>query len=269
MSCKDDPAPAAAHRAEQNLVPGVVLLLLMWLLPVVSVASRGHKASWHVPAATSENGGGFLAPKCAGELLHNGICLPREWPPRWATANGLPPRDAPLPPWILAPPSVINISTGRQLFVDTYLVWEMSGLQLLNHAARWEEQALLMATEPWEAMASVKNQSWPQASRAVGYAQPFSGGVWYDEQRSPRPCYRAWYSCGSNLPEAAASANEPGGCCLAESEDGLRWTKPLVGTGRVKGTNVVLEEAFDTNTVSSGLHSSAHQLPMMVPWYWV
>jgi hypothetical protein len=186
-------------------------------------------------------------PECAGELLHNGICLPRDWPPRWPTPNGLPPRAGnTTAPWIDAPPAVINISTGRQLFVDTFLIESMLGLQLLNHAARWEEAAVLGATEPWEAMRSVPNQSWPQASRAIGYAQPFSGGVWWDDAHRPRACYRAWYACGSNNPETSASSADPGGCCYAESDDGVHFTKPRLGA---RGTNVVLEESFDGNVV--------------------
>ena len=153
-------------------------------------------------------------------------------------------------PWVKDPPPVINISNGRQLFVDTFLIENMSGLQLFNHAARWEQQ-VMHATEPWEALNTVPNQSWPQTSRTIGYAQPFSGGVWWDEACQPKACYRAWYVCGSNEPPATGKLH--GGCCYMESADGLAFTKPPVASGEgnsgAKGTNVVLEEYFDGNVV--------------------
>ena len=187
---------------------------------------------------------------CDGELLHNGICLPKEWPPKWSTPTGLPPRDGAIhAPWIKEPPPVINVSSGRQLFVDMFLIDSMSGLQLFNHAARWEHQSM-RATEPWETMRTVPKQNWVQGSRKIGYAQPFSGGVWWDDSHQPKPCYRAWYSCGSNLPDTPAKV---GGCCYMESEDGLSFVKPAVATGEgnsgPKGTNIVLQEDFDGNVV--------------------
>jgi hypothetical protein len=50
---------------------------------------------------------------CHGELLSNGICLPAVWPPRRNYT-----RTYTEPPYLQAPPDVINVSRGRQLFVD-------------------------------------------------------------------------------------------------------------------------------------------------------
>ena len=63
------------------------------------------------------------------EQLYNGICLPPQWPPRYTTPHGLPPRTGPRvpPPYIHSPPGVINVSLGRQLFVDPFLVDSMPG----------------------------------------------------------------------------------------------------------------------------------------------
>ena len=51
-----------------------------------------------------------------GKVLYNGIC----W--RGPTRRTAPPVDPELPPYVLEPPALINISLGRQLFVDTFLI---------------------------------------------------------------------------------------------------------------------------------------------------
>ena len=60
---------------------------------------------------------------CGGELLHNGICLDKYWPPRKnfssSTQQGL--IVPPLPAYLVDPPAVRNITVGRQLFVDKFL----------------------------------------------------------------------------------------------------------------------------------------------------
>ena len=50
----------------------------------------------------------------------------------------------------------------------------------------------MKSTEPWESTVTVPLQPWPQGSRTIGYVNPFSGGVWWDEQHKPKPCFRAW-----------------------------------------------------------------------------
>ena len=215
---------------------------------------------------------------CEGELLYNGICLEGPWPPAFNTTyfckkcnttyRGSPPSEPRYPPYIRNGPPVINVSIGRQLFVDTFLIESMFGLQLSSHAATWEEQ-VLKATEPWEEQTgtvpyncdydqrfpmdngwSNSNNTptwfecgWPQGPRAVGYAGTFQGAVAYDEQRK---LFRMWYSCG--MP--AENANDPQqGLCHAESHDGRGWVKRLVGTGNNTGTNKVYTEAFDSAIV--------------------
>ncbi len=54
-----------------------------------------------------------------GELLYNGIRLPKDWPPRDLPAAS----REPLPvPYLDSPPAVISIAVGRQLFVDDFLI---------------------------------------------------------------------------------------------------------------------------------------------------
>ena len=55
----------------------------------------------------------------AGEVLHNGIVLPEQWPPRPGTWG----RQTPVtPPYLETPPETISIDVGRQLFVDDFLI---------------------------------------------------------------------------------------------------------------------------------------------------
>lgn len=229
-------------------------------------------------AALSFGGG------CVGELLYNGICLPsnQPWPPPWNTTyfckkcnttyHGGPPSEPRYPPWYFNPPDVINISLGRQLFVDTFLIESMLGVQLSSHAATWEDGQVLKATEPWEeqdvASGGVPYNcdmaqtfpvgngwlpaanapewfkcGWPQGPRAVGYAGPFQGAVAYDEAEK---LFRMWYTCGRPAENAIDKIQ---GMCHAESRDGRTWDKRLVGQGENLGTNRVYTEAFDSAIV--------------------
>ena len=183
---------------------------------------------------------------CSGKRLYNGICIPHRWPPLWrrngSSVEGVfPPRDgAYTAPYLRSPPAVVDVSVGRQLFVDPFLVESMPGLQLLSHAATWHGQ-VLNATEEWEAWSpSIPKQPYPQGPLATGLAYPFSGGLWWDEERL---LYRVWYMCGSEVATVRV------GCCYAESPDGIIWEKKKVGTGSVNGTNIVHEELFNGHVV--------------------
>ena len=165
-----------------------------------------------------------LAPPspCAGELLHNGICLPAHWPP----AGGANLSDTAIrpPPYVTAPPALINVSLGRQLLaVDGFLVASAGGAARVWHAAEYDEQhnPVVAPTQPWEG----------------SIAMPFSGGAWWDEQARQ---FRLWYACG-------ATKNRT---CVAASADGLRWAKPQLPGAVLPGTNVVREvEHYDTSVV--------------------
>ena len=53
------------------------------------------------------------------ERLYNNIILPEAWPPRYQETT----LDRPLPvPYLDHKPDVIDISVGRQLFVDDFLI---------------------------------------------------------------------------------------------------------------------------------------------------
>ena len=167
---------------------------------------------------------------CAGERLHNGICLPKAWPPRatWpaSTAGLIPP---PQPPYLTAPPAVRDISTGRSLFIDDFLVdAEAShGVSRTFFAAQYAEaNPVITFDQPWEKLGNT-------------YARPFSGGVAWDE---PSRRYRLWYGCGDATFDDSNLA-----LCLATSADGRAWDKENQTV--VDGTNIVVPTPLRSNNV--------------------
>ena len=90
---------------------------------------------------------------------------------------------------------------------------------------------------------NIADQDFPQGPLAFGEALPYSGGVWFDDQKQ---LYRAWYICGKPA-ESPGPGSAGGGCCYAESVDGRRWDKPI--TNHTTKTNVVLYGSFDGNIV--------------------
>ena len=86
-----------------------------------------------------------------GKVLYNGIC----W--RGPMRRTAPPVDPELPPYVLEPPAVINISLGRQLFVDTFLINDSAttpprSWRITYHQASYgdDEESLLPYLSPWE-----------------------------------------------------------------------------------------------------------------------
>lgn len=122
-------------------------------------------------------------------------------------------------PYLENPPAVIPINTGRQLFVDNFLVAE-TNLNRVNHQPVYYENPVLEPTEEWEF-----NKQGP-------YAAPFSDGVWYDELDGK---YKMWYLTGAGPDNGGLRT------AYAESKDGIRWEKPNLGiygnTSVVENTN--------------------------------
>ncbi len=119
----------------------------------------------------------------------------------------------PLPvPYLEEPPTVIDVDTGRQLFVDDYLVAECTAARTWHAAALHPDSPVLTPATPLE--------------RHEGYcpvACPFNDGVWYD---SAEGMFKLWYHAGWM-----------DGTALALSHDGLTWERPALegapGTNRV------------------------------------
>eukprot|EP01043_Picozoa_sp_COSAG02_P048701 COSAG02_NODE_4813_length_4949_cov_2.146598_2_plen_182_part_00 len=152
---------------------------------------------------------------CAGVLLWNGICTPSNYP-NYSLADSYGARvtslHQPLPPYLRPPPqhqhqhqdppttsaclgcrpTVINISIGRQLFVDDFLVRNSSGIGRTYFPVTYDNQNPVVApTEPWE-IQSPDPQGLNDSS-----AMAYSGGIAYDvAEADASKRYKLWYSCG-------------------------------------------------------------------------
>ncbi|MBI5690438.1 MAG: glycosyl hydrolase family 32 [Verrucomicrobia bacterium] len=147
----------------------------------------------------------------AAETLPNGIVLPREWPP----ASGDPKSRAPMAvPYLQAPPAVIPIDVGRQLFVDDFLIASTDLKRTLHSARKLGSNPVFRPTTPEEIGP-------PDGQRAVCYLG--HGGVFFDPAAQ---LFKMWYT-----------ADWRGGLALATSRDALRWERPQLG---LAGGNLIL-----------------------------
>src|SRR5438876_2582136 len=88
---------------------------------------------------------GIPAAAPAAELLYNGIRLPSPWPPRVTLS-----REPMAVPYLAAPPAVIPIDVGRQLFVDNFLIEETDLRRTFHRASYHAATPLLRPDQPWE-----------------------------------------------------------------------------------------------------------------------
>jgi hypothetical protein len=110
----------------------------------------------------------------------------------------------------------LQLSSRRELFVDSFLIEKLDGAQLRLHEPHREGVALKF-DRPWEGGFS-------------GYTTVFKDGA----------VYRMYYR---GLPVALRDDSPGAVVCYAESKDGIAWTKPDLGLFEIKGTlknNVVL-----------------------------
>lgn len=130
------------------------------------------------------------------ERLYNNITLPDLWPPH----NPEVTLDKPLKvPYLEDKPEYIDISVGRQLFVDDFLISETDLVREFGKPQVMDEPVL-----------------WPQTDMELndGYctcACPFNGGVFYD---APSRKFKMWYHAGWF-----------DGSAYAESDDGIHWKR--------------------------------------------
>jgi len=180
------------------------LLALRWALLSSSLL---HAAGNDTPNTWKDND---------GELLYNGIRLPRAWPPRdEVKVESREPQPA---PYLEAPPAIVPIDVGRQLFVDDFLVEKTTLHRTFHHAEKYEGNPILKPETPQEMAGGL--EGWDAAATAC----PFDDGVFYDPADH---LFKMWYL---------------GGMCrntmLATSEDGLHWKRPSLDVEA--GTNMVI-----------------------------
>jgi hypothetical protein len=162
-----------------------------------------------------------------GELLYNGIRLPRPWPPHLRSL----PFDPTTPPYLLEPPSVIPIDLGRQLFVDDFLIEATSLTRTFHRTEYYSGNPILTPNTKWERYDEYAERT---KTRSNPTAMVFSDGVVFDPADG---LFKMWYMGGyrSNT-------------CYATSRDGLTWDKTALDI--VPGTNIVIaKELRDSSTV--------------------
>ena len=122
----------------------------------------------------------------------------------------------------------------------------------------WSDEAAFASDLAWEQIelapsTAAADDRWPREVGVMAGGRPYSGGMWWDEERA---VFRHWYSCPL-ISSAGANWSRPHahswttGCCYAESKDGVSgWVKPQLDV--VPGTNIVLDEVSDGITVWRG-----------------
>ncbi|MBN1343341.1 MAG: hypothetical protein JXQ73_11710 [Phycisphaerae bacterium] len=161
-----------------------------------------------------------------GETLYNGIILPSRWPPEIRRFSSEPMAV----PYLQSLPSVIPIDVGRQLFVDDFLIEQTTLTRTFHKPEPYEKNPVLWPDKPWEH----KSANTHGGMKDPPVAMPFSDGVWYDPADRR---FKMWYVAGYG-----------DSCtCYAQSEDGIRWTKPELDV--VAGTNIVETGTRDSATV--------------------
>ena len=152
------------------------------------------------------------------KTLSNGITLPAEWPPRYDVPADR--HEMPLP-YLEHKPDVLPVNTGRQLFVDDFLIAETT-LERICHTPNFYAGNPVL--EP--------DKEWEKTTEGAPYAAPFSDGIWYDDKDGK---FKMWYLAGAGT--IHKQSNQTFYTCYAESTDGKHWVKPELDI--VPGTNIV------------------------------
>ena len=143
------------------------------------------------------------------EKLYNGITLPDVWPPVYP--EDVLKKKQPTP-YLENPPEVIDITVGRQLFVDDFLIEETNLHRVCHKAKKYEGNPVL------------KPESHEEREVTIPCAAPKSGGVWWDGKEKK---FKMWYEAGWL-----------NGFAYAESADGIHWQRPELDV--IPGTNRLL-----------------------------
>jgi len=128
--------------------------------------------------------------------------------------------------------ALINIGSQKQLFVDDYLIESLTNTkQVMNPAEKVENNPIIRPEHPWEG-----NDVRPSH-------------VIFDEREQ---IFKMWYSARTfkaqqGKEEIVVSGEEGSVICLATSEDGIHWDKPVLGLVEFQGStenNILPQESF-------------------------
>jgi hypothetical protein len=118
--------------------------------------------------------------------------------------------------------AAIDISTGRQLFVDDFLVEATA-----NVVRHWNRPIKTYGPIVWPGSGAAPKTTGGSSAQGepVNLTCATDGGLWWDPTRQK---FRLWYQ-----------ADWLGDICYAESKDGIDWEYPDLGI--VPGTNRIFE----------------------------
>ncbi len=131
----------------------------------------------------------------------------------------------------------IEIEGRRELFVDRHLIEELDGVELKLHQPTRRE-VVFRTDAPWEGNGSAYQS------------------VFQDGDR-----FRMYYR-GGHHPASQAYATRKNSwetLCLAESEDGIHWTRPELGLVKFEGStknNLILDQAMVAEIGGSPAHTA-------------
>jgi hypothetical protein len=193
--------PLAAQRVSMHHVVAVLggLALLVMLVMLSAI----------VP--TVEDPWSRIRDECPGGTvrLYNGICQSNSWPPKdTVVVDHIDPLGATLADQVFRPPPrrppyltphgvppVIDISVGRQLFVDDFLIVAADGVERVEHKGVITKHAFLSAEKLWaESWAKVDKTSIPKVVwwKLRHNFSPYPGGLHWDSKVDR---WRIWFRC--------------------------------------------------------------------------
>lgn len=151
--------------------------------------------------------------------LYNGIEIPNEWPPKDIDLySGKIIRV----PYLENSIELIDVTVGRQLFVDNFLIEKMDGLESVIHIPKKYDEPLIVPETDGEKKFD------------MNFCGANSSGVHFDGKLT-----KMWYQGGW--------LNQ---LCYAESKDGFHFEKPKIKDG----TNAVLKCDFSV-FIKEGMRS--------------
>jgi len=132
---------------------------------------------------------------------------------------------------------VVDIGSRRELFVDRYLIERLAGARLELH--RPVRREIVFRTDaPWEGNGSAYQSVFQEGDRVRIY-------------------YRGGHHPASKAYETDKASWET--LCLAESKDGIRWTRPELGIVEFRGSNknnLIIDAAMVKEIGGSPAHTA-------------